>query len=139
MLTSTDPKNQTVALAYDEIARTVTLTDGNGNQTVFTSDLRGQRTRKTYADGTHEDWSYDDVAQMLSYTTVAGQTATLARDLRDRPTLLDWSDATPDVTAGYDTRGRITNLGARGQSLLLTLPGVVEKRSRRGHGVKAYY
>jgi RHS repeat-associated protein len=110
MLTSTDPKNQTTSLAYNDVARTVTLTDGRGKNTRFEFDARGLRTRKVFHDGSAEQWSYDSAGQATTYTTVAGQVATVTRDDRHRVTALDWSDGTPDVTAAYDTRGRLVSL-----------------------------
>ena len=110
VLSTRDPKLQTVSFAYDDTARTVTLTDARGKNTVFQSDVRGQRTRKTYHDGSFEGSTYDPVGNLATYTTTGGKMLSITSDPRNRPTLRDWSDTTPDVSAAYDARGLLTSL-----------------------------
>ena len=107
LLSTTDPKNQATSFAYDASGNLVTLTDARNSVTRFTYDLRNQRTRKTYADNTHDDWAYDAVGNMVTTTKPAGQILTATYDVRNRPTLLDWSDATPDVSKTYDAASRV--------------------------------
>jgi YD repeat-containing protein len=96
------------------------MTQWAAKQTVFAYDGRGSRTRKTYHDGTHEDWTYDGAGNVVTRTTLAGQVLTVTRDARNRPTLLDWSDSTPDITASYDAVGRILALSNSNSALTYT-------------------
>jgi YD repeat-containing protein len=116
--TTTNPNGETTTLFYGGLVfgdgtkgeQLVKFRDGRGQETRQDFDLRGQRVRKTYADGTHADWTYDAAGRMATQTTVAGQVASFSYDVRNRRTLLDWSDTTPDVATTYDADGRVLTL-----------------------------
>ncbi len=128
VLTTTDPAGRTTGFTYGGLAygdgtfgdNLVRLTDARGKVTGFTFDLLGRRLRKTYADGTHDDWTYNPVGRVAAFTTAIGKTATHTYDARQRPVLKDWSDATPDVTATYDAAGRVVSLGSSVSALSYT-------------------
>ncbi len=94
------------------------MTDPRGNVTGFTFDLLNRRTRKTYADGSHHDWTYDAVGNLTGLTTPGGQVMAATFDNRNRLTVTSWSDGvTPTVTRTYDGAGRLLTLNSQPSTL----------------------
>ena len=63
---------------------------------------------------THEEWTYDVPGNVATYRTAARQVLTGSYDLRGRALLRDRNDATPDVTATYDSAGRVLTMDSLG-------------------------
>ncbi len=82
LITTTNLNGETTALFYGGLAygdgtkgdKLVRFTDGKGQATRLDYDLRGQRVRKTHADGSHADWTYDALGRLATAVTVARQT-----------------------------------------------------------------
>jgi len=99
-----DPAGVSTQTQWAQCGAIRRLVDGALNRTEWTHDVEGRATRKTYADGSHEDYGYDFSGRLLTETDPMSRTKTHQYGVDDRLLKLDYSDsATPDVTFTYDS------------------------------------
>ena len=99
------------------------VTDSNGNSTVFSSDALGRVIRCNHPDTTDEEWSYDSLGRNNVWKCQDLSVRTTTFDLNSRPTSCAWSNPAADVTPVPDTTylhdglGRCVSVG-QGASLV---------------------
>ncbi len=84
-----------------------TVSDANGNETLFYYDGQDRLRRTSFPDGTHfEAYAHDNNGNLTSKTLRNGDTISYSYDALNRPTLIDMPGGTAsDIYNGYDLVG----------------------------------
>lgn len=105
--TATFPLPGTVEGDY----RVIVVADSRGQAIQYTHNARGQLTRKSHADGSHEDYTYDNRGNLLTASDEHG-TTTFQYDAGDRLTRVTYPNGR-FLAYTRDAGGRVTRLEAQ--------------------------
>lgn len=92
-ISTTNENGETISFTYYQDTQWMTtLTDANNHVTTWTYDDLGQMLTKVYPGGQEVDsYTYDSVQRMATHTRPSQRKATYAYDDRDRATSITWS------------------------------------------------
>ena len=115
----------TESVSYTANGQVASLTDGEGNVSVFEYDGHDRPIRLRYPNpsgtGTsttdYEEVSYDAAGNVASQRNRAGQTTAIAYDNLNRPTTITPPAGTMGVSLTYDNLGRVLTSTGGGQTL----------------------
>ena len=99
--------NIVISATYDIAGKVLSETDGNGNTTSYTYDLRGRLIRTDYADGTYETVTYQIANRKTTNRNRAGYTQINQYDENGNLLNVKESDGTLLASYTYDIRGRV--------------------------------
>lgn len=129
---SANPDGQIVSsTTYDDNSRVQSLSDDNGNTTVYAYDTLNRVSSETYADGTTKSYTYDKDSNLISFTdqngTVFNQTYdALNRLITRNITLASGLSGTTAQSFEYDGLSRQTKATDNNQPSILTDNSVIE-------------
>ncbi len=111
-----------VTYTYDYAGRLKTMTtwtnyatgSGAAVTTWHYDALRGWLTNKAYADGLGPKYSYTSAGRLSTRTWMRGVSTTYGYGAAGDLVTVNYSDSTPDVTNGYDRRGRAITIDEGG-------------------------
>ncbi|MBQ7460343.1 MAG: hypothetical protein IJS72_03120 [Oscillospiraceae bacterium] len=96
-----------MSFAYDELYRTVKVTNEDGTNTEYTYDAAGKRLSITYPDGKAVTTTYDELGRVLSLTDHDGTGILYTRDAEGRVTKESYTDGSTTEYA-YNAAGLLT-------------------------------
>ena len=99
---------RTLSTAYDALGNAASVTNRRGNVIAIEHNADGQLTRKTYVDGTVDEYGYDAHGNLTSIVDPSG-TTTFVYDAGDRLTRVDYPDGR-FLVYKYDDSGRRTQM-----------------------------
>lgn len=107
----------TESISYTANGQPASLTDGNGNVSVFEYDAFDRRVKLRYPNATgggtsttdYEAWTWNAAGRPLTRRDRAGQTTNHTWDLLGRLRIVDAPSSTNDVEYRYDLLNRITS------------------------------
>lgn len=108
-ISSTDPLNRVITLAYDGNGNLASVTDPLNHTTQYGYDARNRRTSRTDALLHQETWQYDGVGNLLNRTDRKGQQTNYQYDALDRPSVITYQDG-KTITLTFDSGNRLTNV-----------------------------
>ncbi|MCI0397129.1 MAG: DUF6531 domain-containing protein [Chloroflexi bacterium] len=106
-LSEEDPLGNVFSLEYNDIGALAALVDKTNSRIEYEYDLRGNRTRTIYPDGSQEIVTYNAEGNILSLIDRAGRTTTYEYDPLNRPTRAIYADGS-STQIEYDAAGRKT-------------------------------
>jgi RHS repeat-associated protein len=106
LIGGTDPEGGTIAFAYNGNGEQTMIRDRKGFETRYQYDVRGNRTRSLYPDGTIESSTYDANGNRVTYTDRLGRTSRYERDGLNRVIQTTRPDGGMTRTE-YDALGRV--------------------------------
>jgi YD repeat-containing protein len=92
--------------AYNAVGNRVSVTDPNGNVTVYGYDALNRVVQKTDPLANTWSYTYDLAGNRLSVTDAKGQTIQYAYDAAGQLTAINYPGSEPDVTFAYDLTGQ---------------------------------
>lgn len=108
------PDGGCMTYAYDDEARTVTLTERNGSRTVYVHDAAGRNIKTIFGDGTEERYAYNERNQCTTFTDRNGNEKRMSYDSRGNLTqTVDASGRKTNFT--YDSRNRLLKVSVNGK------------------------
>ena len=104
-----DALNQTTRLAYANSGELSAITNARGYGIAYERDLLGRLTKRTYADGSHEDYARDAAGNVTSLLTRAGETMAFEHDNLGR---VEWKHLPSGKSRRflYDARGMLSSV-----------------------------
>lgn len=102
---------------YDALGYTTSLTDGEGNTTLYENDMWGNTTKITDPEGVITQYAYDKLSNLTSVTDGRGNTSTYAYNtLNSLSAVTDAQGLT--IQYKYDREGRLTRETDRNGNLI---------------------
>ena len=142
LISTKDPLGHTVNYTYQcNNDRLASVTDGNGNTTLYGYDGKGNLTSTTYADGTLESVAYDPIGNVLSSKDRKGQVAQYTHDAAGNILTETFTDSTETVFT-YDSHENLTSATDAGGMTILTYDAndrLIEIAYPSGHYLKYNY
>jgi RHS repeat-associated protein len=127
LLTSRDPLGRPTDFGYGgPYDKLLSVYDARGNAVQYAHDGRGNVTRITYEDGSHEDFQYDGDGNLSAWTNRRGETITYTHNARGQVTAKNVPDTlgADEFAYKYDTVGRLTSAtGPEGTTAFTYDPG----------------
>lgn len=96
-------------------------TSGSATTTWVYDTTRGWLSQKKYNDNTGPSYTYTAAGRLASRSWVRGITTWYTNNNAGELWVVNYSDSTPDVTFGYDRRGRRTSVAANGATMTRSL------------------
>lgn len=115
-----------VSYTYDPQGRVKTLTTAGAEGSAVTTwtydSQRGWLSGKRYADNKGSDYTYTAAGRLATRTWARGVSADYSYNALGDRTGINYSDTTPDVSFGYDQRGRRTSATQGGTTTFTYTP-----------------